>query len=199
MKIAIIDSGGANINSVRFAFRRLGVEAVLTDDAEEIAGADRVVLPGVGAAAAAMEKLHSLNLIDCILNLQQPVLGICLGMQLLYEASAEGRVECLGIIPGKLTPFQPSEHIRVPHMGWNSLIEPSDDCLLKGLPSPAWFYFVHGYMAPINANTLAACEHGQRFTAVCGHRNFRGVQFHPERSSDHGTVLLRNFLEIPCN
>jgi len=199
--LAIIDSGGANISSVVHALRRLGAEPVFTADAGVIRSAQRVILPGVGAAAAAMDRLGELGLLECIRQLQQPVLGICLGMQLLFEKSDESQqdksgVRCLGIIPGTLQKLRPSPDIRVPHMGWNTTTVVSADPLLTGLSEHPWFYFVHSYCAPIGASTLASCQHGERFAAIVRKDNFYGVQFHPERSARSGARLLANFLEI---
>jgi glutamine amidotransferase len=198
--LAIIDSGGANISSVKHALRRLGADPVFTSDAEIIRSADRVILPGVGAADAAMSRLYDLGLFQCIRELQQPVLGICLGMQLLFESSDEdqqaGGVNCLGIIPGVLKKLQPSTRIRIPHMGWNTTTRVKDDPLLSGLPAQPWFYFVHSYRAPTGVSTLASCEHGETFAAIVKHENYYGAQFHPERSARDGAKLLANFLEI---
>jgi glutamine amidotransferase len=195
MSLAIIDSGGANINSVRHALRRLGTEPVFTADATIIRNADRVILPGVGAAGAAMSRLRELDLLDCIRDLRQPVLGICLGMQLLFERSDEDAVECLGIIPGKLQKLQASDGLRVPHMGWNTTKAVREDPLLNGLPEDPWFYFVHSYSAPTGESTLATCTHGKPFAAIVRKQNFYGAQFHPERSARYGARLLSNFLE----
>lgn len=197
MTLAIIDSGGANISSVKHALRRLGAEPVFTADAETIRIADRVILPGVGAAGAAMTRLRELDLLECIRGLQQPVLGICLGMQLLFEQSQEDEVECLGIIPGRLKKLQAEDGLRVPHMGWNTTTVVREDPLLNGLPANPWFYFVHSYFAPIGDSTLASCSHGMRFAAIVRKENFYGVQFHPERSARYGARLLANFLELP--
>ncbi len=195
MSLAIIDSGGANINSVRHALRRLGTEPVFTADAAIIRHADRVILPGVGAAGAAMSRLRELDLLDCIRELRQPVLGICLGMQLLFERSDEDAVECLGIIPGKLQKMQAADGLRVPHMGWNTTKAVREDPLLNGLPEDPWFYFVHSYSAPTGESTLATCTHGKPFAAIVRKQNFYGAQFHPERSARYGARLLSNFLE----
>jgi len=195
MSLAIIDSGGANINSVRHALRRLGTEPVFTADAAIIRNADRVILPGVGAAGAAMSRLRELDLLDCIRELRQPVLGICLGMQLLFERSDEDAVECLGIIPGKLQKMQAADGLRVPHMGWNTTKAVREDPLLNGLPEDPWFYFVHSYSAPTGESTLATCTHGKPFAAIVRKQNFYGAQFHPERSARYGARLLSNFLE----
>ena len=195
MTLAIIDSGGANIGSVRYALQRLGADSVFTADAETIRRADRVILPGVGAAAAAMRQLNNHGLVDCIRGLTQPVLGICLGMQLLFEASTEGDVDCLGIIPGTLERFPDTEGLRVPHMGWNHTRTERADPLLHGLGQEPWFYFVHSYYAPVSAATLASCQHGIAFSAMVQQDNFRGAQFHPERSAKYGAQVLKNFLE----
>jgi glutamine amidotransferase len=202
--LAIIDSGGANISSVSHALNRLGTESVFTADAGTIRTADRVILPGVGAAGAAMSRLRELGLVECIKDLQQPVLGICLGMQLLFDKSNEAHrdedgVDCLGIIPGTLEKLQPSHGVRIPHMGWNTTRATRDDPLLKGLPDQPWFYFVHSYRAPVGDNTLATCTHGEVFAAIVRRKNFFGAQFHPERSAKYGASLLANFLEISCN
>jgi glutamine amidotransferase len=194
--LAIIDSGGANISSVKHALRRLGADPVFTADADTIRSANRVILPGVGAAGAAMSRLRELGLVNCIQGLKQPVLGICLGMQLLFEQSDEDGVECLGIIPGTLEILQASQGIRVPHMGWNTTTVVREDSLLNGLPAHPWFYFVHSYRAPIGDSTLATCQHGEPFAAIVRKKNFRGVQFHPERSAQSGARLLANFLEL---
>ncbi len=201
MTLAIIDSGGANISSVKHALRRLGADPVFTSDEQTIRTAERVILPGVGAAGAAMSRLKELDLIECIRTLKQPVLGICLGMQLLFEGSEEDQVgdqpvECLGIIPGTLTKLKPQTGLRVPHMGWNTTTMVSNDPLLDGLPENPWFYFVHSYCAPISEHTVASCTHGETFTAIVRKDNFRGAQFHPERSARGGSRLLANFLEI---
>jgi len=194
--LAIIDSGGANISSVMHALRRLGADPVFTADANTIRAAQRVILPGVGAAGAAMSRLGELGLIKCIRELRQPVLGICLGMQLLFEKSDEDDAACLGIIQGTLEKMNPSAGLRVPHMGWNTTTTVRDDPLLAGLGEQPWFYFVHSYRAPIGASTLATCHHGETFAAVVRKDNFRGAQFHPERSAQSGARLLANFLEI---
>ncbi len=196
MTLAIIDSGGANIGSVIHALKRLGAEPVFTADAATIRKADRVLLPGVGAAGAAMSRLRELGLVQCIRELQQPVLGICLGMQLLFENSEEDDCACLGIVPGTLNKLKTSEGIRVPHMGWNTTTANAADPLLAGLPENPWFYFVHSYCAPLGDGTLATCLHGEVFTAIVRQDNFYGAQFHPERSAHSGARLLANFLAL---
>jgi len=196
MDVAIIDSGGANISSVRFALQRLGADTVFTDDPALIERAGRVILPGVGAAGAAMAHLRQRGLVDVLRRLSQPVLGICLGMQLLFESSEEGDEACLGILPGRLARLAGGPGIRIPHMGWNRARVTREDPLLDGLAEGCWFYFVHSYCAPVSDVTLATSEHGQVFSAVVGQGNFRGAQFHPERSAAAGARLLDNFLRL---
>jgi imidazole glycerol-phosphate synthase subunit HisH len=175
--------------------QRLGVEAQLSADAERIRAADRVILPGVGAAAPGMRRLHELDLVETLRALRQPVLGVCLGMQLMFEHSQESDTECLGIFPGSVQRLDPSRVGRVPHMGWNQLEIDADDALLDGLDEPAYAYFVHSYAAPIGAHTVAACDYGGYFSAIVRKDNFIGMQFHPERSAAVGARLLGNFLE----
>lgn len=197
--IAIIDSGGANIASVTFALERCGATAALTTDAEMIASADKVILPGVGAAPVAMAQLQKAGLVDCIRGLTQPVLGICLGMQLLFERSEEGDTALLGLIPGTVCAFQPAPGLSIPHMGWNRLLPTAGAAanpLLKGIDDGAHVYFVHSYFAPVSGDTVAACRYGADFTALVAHGNFMGAQFHPERSGPIGARILQNFLEL---
>ena len=197
--IAIIDSGGANIASVTFALERCGATATLTTDAEMIASADKVILPGVGAAPVVMAQLQKAGLVDCIRGLTQPVLGICLGMQLLFERSEEGDTALLGLIPGTVGAFQPAPGLSIPHMGWNRLLPTAGAAanpLLKGIDEGAHVYFVHSYFAPVSGDTVAACRYGADFTALVAHGNFMGAQFHPERSGPIGARILQNFLEL---
>ena len=197
--IAIIDSGGANIASVTFALERCGATATLTTDAEIIASADKVILPGVGAAPVAMAQLQKAGLVDCIRGLTQPVLGICLGMQLLFERSEEGDTALLGLIPGTVGAFQQAPGLSIPHMGWNRLLPTAGAAanpLLKGIDDGAHVYFVHSYFAPVSGDTVAACRYGADFTALVAHGNFMGAQFHPERSGPIGARILQNFLEL---
>ena len=197
--IAIIDSGGANIASVTFALERCGATATLTTDAEMIASADKVILPGVGAAPVAMAQLQKAGLVDCIRGLTQPVLGICLGMQLLFERSEEGDTALLGLIPGTVGAFQPAPGLSIPHMGWNRLLPTAGAAanpLLKGIDDGAHVYFVHSYFAPVSGDTVAACRYGADFAALVAYGNFMGAQFHPERSGPIGARILQNFLEL---
>ena len=193
--LAIVDSGGANIASVRFALERLGIASELTADPTVIRSADRVILPGVGSANEGMRKLQERGLVECVRGLTQPVLGVCLGMQLLFESSAEGPTETLGLIPGRVARLPDSPGISVPHMGWNTVLCGRNPGLLDGIEADARFYFVHSYAGPVNAFTVASCDHGTPFVAIVQRDNFFGVQFHPERSGVAGARLLKNFVE----
>lgn len=193
--VAIIDSGGANIASLVFALRRLGCAAVLTRDPAAIRSASRVILPGVGAAADAMARLEERGLARIIPGLTQPLLGICLGMQLLFDASEEGPTRCLGILRGTARRFAPPPGLAVPHMGWNQVELLRDSPLLHGVHSGDYAYFVHSYAVPQGNDTVAICDYGGPFTAAVTHGNFHGTQFHPERSGRTGAQILRNFLE----
>ena len=195
--IAIIDSGGANIASVQFALERLGAESVLTKDVKIIQSADKVLLPGVGAAPIAMQNLGEYELIDCIRGLTQPVMGICLGMQLLFAVSPEGNTPLLGIFDADCETFTPAQGRSVPHMGWNRLSKQQDHPLLAGVDEGAHVYFVHSYFAPVTAQTIATTNYGDDFTAIVAENNFMGCQFHPEKSGLVGAQILRNFLEMP--
>ncbi len=193
--LAMVDSGGANIASVRFALERLGVRSELTTDPAVIRAADRVILPGVGSAAEGMKRLQARGLVDCVQQLTQPVLGVCLGLQLLFEASEEGPTPTLGLIPGRVALLPSSPGIQVPHMGWNTVEADRRTGLLDGIGPEARFYFVHSFAAPVNEFTLARCAHGTAFAAIVQRGNFSGVQFHPERSGPAGARLLQNFVE----
>lgn len=195
MQVVLIDSGGANIGSVRYALQRLGVDAPLVSDADSIRSAQRVILPGVGAAAPAMARLRELGLVDTLRTLDTPLLGICLGMQLLFEASDEGNVDCLGLLPGRVRAMPPGDGVRIPHMGWNRLQPRRGSPLLQGIEPGAQAYFVHSYAAPVSADCSASSTHGEAFAAVVERGRICGAQFHPERSAAVGARLLRNFLE----
>jgi imidazole glycerol-phosphate synthase subunit HisH len=192
----IIDSGGANLASLQFALERLGARAVVSSDARTIAAAPRVLLPGVGSAADAMQRLRRSGLAELLPTLRQPVLGICLGMQLLFERSAEGTTECLGVLPGKVRRLEAAPGRPVPHMGWNQLTEPREDPLLEGIEPGEYFYFVHGYAVPASDLTLAQVQYGEALSAAVRRGNFWGTQFHPERSAAAGARLLGNFLTL---
>jgi len=194
--VVIIDSGGANLASLQYALDRLGARSIVTADPAVIAAAPRVLLPGVGAAADAMRRLEHAGLVAGIRTLGVPVLGICLGMQLLYDRSEEGATRCLGIVPGDVQRLVSAPGRPVPHMGWNSLESIVPDPLLAGIGPADYVYFVHGYAAPLGPDTIAAVDYGARLTAVVRRGNFRGVQFHPERSGVVGARVLKNFLEL---
>jgi glutamine amidotransferase len=194
--VVLVDGGGTNIGSVRYALQRLGVDAEMTGDAQRIRAATHVILPGVGAAGPGMAKLREAELDDVLRGLRQPLLGVCLGMQLLYERSDEGDTECLGLLPGTARQFAASDRLRVPHMGWNRLRVERDDALVAGLPDDAYAYFVHSYAAPIGPATIASTQYGEAFSAIVRQGNVCGMQFHPERSAAVGARLLQNFLEL---
>lgn len=196
MSIVIVASGGANIASLQFALQRLGCASEVSADGARIRAATHVILPGVGAAADAMTRLRTSGLDALIPTLTQPVLGICLGMQLLHEASAEGTTRCLGIIPGTASRFVEAPGRPVPHMGWNTLTVERSCPLLSGLSASDHAYFVHSYALPVSEATVATCRYGASFSACVAWRNFYGTQFHPERSAGVGARLLRNFLQI---
>ena len=192
--VAIIDNGGANIASLRHALERLGARSTLATSAAELASAPRVLLPGVGAAADAMSRLRALDLVEAIRALKQPVLGICLGMQLLFDRSDEGDTQCLGLIDARVRRFDDAPGLPVPHMGWNRIEASREDALLAGLKRGEHVYFVHSYRAPVGPWTVATCDYGGEFSAVVRRGNFTGAQFHPERSGRAGARLLANFL-----
>ena len=198
MSVAVIDSGGANLGSVLQAVRRLGIEATLTQQAEVIHKASHVILPGVGTAKAAMATLSEKKLVAVIQGLTQPVLGICLGLQLLYERSEEGdgSTPCLGVIKGQVKRLEEGPHIRLPHMGWNQIQWTRDDPVRAGLDDEDWFYFVHSFgVNGRHPSVVATSDHGGLFGAVVRHRNFLACQFHPEKSAGAGQRLLEGFLQ----
>jgi glutamine amidotransferase len=192
--VVIIASGGANIASLQFALQRLGTTSAVSANARKIREASHVILPGVGAAADAMCRLKQGNLDTLIPLLEQPVLGICLGMQLLFEGSEEGAAQCLGIIPGRAARLPCDAAHAVPHMGWNTLKIERSGALLEGLRQDDYAYFVHSYALPLGPATTASSDHGLSFSACVQWRNFFGAQFHPERSAQVGARLLQNFL-----
>jgi glutamine amidotransferase len=194
MEVAVIDAGGANFGSVCYALERLGARPRIVRDADGLRGMPRVLLPGVGAAAPAMALLRERGFIAVLPQLEVPLLGICLGMQLLFDGSEEGDVACLGLLPGRVRRLQGGPGLRVPHMGWNTLEPSADSPLLKGIAPGSHAYFVHGYAAPVTADCLAACRHGEHFAAVVARDAVAGAQFHPERSASVGARLLANFL-----
>lgn len=194
LNVVIIDTACANLNSVRFALERLGVTPVVTANAAQIKAADKVILPGVGTAQAAMRNLHQLELVEVIRRLEQPVLGICLGMQLLTAWSAEGNVDCLNVIPAR-TERLVANHLPLPHMGWNTLKNVGDGSF-KAFNDGDYAYFVHSYAVATDAYTIATSDYGQTFAAMIRRDNFFGAQFHPERSGPVGAQILKRFLEL---
>ena len=196
MSVVLVDAGGTNIGSVRYALQRLGVDAALTADAATIRVADKVILPGVGAAGPGMARLRELGLVELMRSLTQPVLGVCLGMQLLCTHSEEGDTECLGLIPAPVQRFKDAPGLRVPHMGWNRLVAQWPHPLLAGLGDGEQAYFVHSYAVPPGDYSLATTDYAGAFSAVIARDNFHGMQFHPERSAAVGAKLLQNFLKL---
>ena len=194
--VVIIASGGANTASLQFALQRLGAASLVSGDAQRIRAATHVILPGVGAATDAMSRLRRQGLHTLIPSLRQPVLGICLGMQLLHEASDEGQAHCLGIIPGRAIRFATAAGRPVPHMGWNTLGVERPSALLEGIHPGDYAYFVHSYALMPSAATIASSSYGDPFSACVQWRNFYGAQFHPERSARVGARLLQNFLSL---
>lgn len=196
MNVVILDTGCANLFSVTAAVRRLGYQPTVSRETDTVLRADKLFLPGVGTARAAMEQLRERGLIDLVKSCTQPVLGICLGMQLLGSASEEnGGIRTLDIIDTpvvKMTDFG----LPLPHMGWNQVQARSDSRLFRGIDDSSYFYFVHSYAMPLCAATLAQCNYGEPFSAAVEQENFFGVQFHPERSGAAGARLLKNFLEM---
>lgn len=196
--VAVVAYGAGNVASVRFALERLGAEVRLVSTAAEIDAAERLILPGVGAAAYAMGRLSELGLVDAIRSFPRPLLGVCLGQQLLFEGSDEGESDLLSLIPGRVRRMEPGPSRPVPHMGWSRLEVVNDDPLLEGVRAGAWAYFVHGYVCPDGSATLARAEYGGPVPAVVRAGTRWGCQFHPERSSTTGARILKNFLELPA-
>ncbi|HEX3667497.1 MAG TPA: imidazole glycerol phosphate synthase subunit HisH [Rhizomicrobium sp.] len=196
--IAVIDSGVANLASVLAALSRLGRRGEVTTDAKLIGKADYIILPGVGAAAAAMEQLRRHDLVDALRAARQPLLGICLGMQLLFARSQEsGGVDCLRIIPGTIKALSAAPSLPVPHMGWNRIHHrESGQPLLHGIDDGSFLYFAHSFAASGADHAMAFTEYGERFAAIVSYENFFGCQFHPERSGTPGLRLIENFLRI---
>ncbi|MEI6458770.1 MAG: imidazole glycerol phosphate synthase subunit HisH [Pseudomonadota bacterium] len=196
MSVVIVDNGGANVASLRYALERLGTTALLSADPDCIRAASRVILPGVGAAADAMARLKRHGLDAVLPRLMQPVLGICLGMQLLHEHCEEGDVQGLGILPGVVRRLRLPACLPVPHMGWNQLAINTPHALLDGLGTGPHLYFVHSYALCPGSATIAQTDYGVPIAAVVSRANFHGVQFHPERSAAAGARLLANFLAL---
>lgn len=194
MKIAIVKYNAGNVESVKNALNRLGVNPVLTDDANELQTADKVIFPGVGEASTAMNYLRLRNLDTAIKSLKQPVLGVCLGMQLLCESSEENETNCLGILPYRVRKFE-SENLKIPQMGWNNIYNLKSD-LFAGVEENSFVYFVHSFYVEIGAETTAVCDYGIKFSAAVRHKNFYAVQFHAEKSGTVGEQILGNFLKL---
>ncbi len=196
MKTVIIQYNAGNIQSVLYALERLGSSAIVTDHVETIQSADKVIFPGVGEASTAMHYLKERNLDKVIKNLQQPVLGICLGMQLMCAYSSENDTPCLGIFEENVQPFTPTDPaIKVPQIGWNTVVDLKTD-LFNGVPENSFAYFVHGYYAALGAHTIATTDYVQPYSSALHKNNFYGVQFHPEKSAKVGEQIIKNFLEF---
>ncbi|MGN6531353.1 MAG: imidazole glycerol phosphate synthase subunit HisH [Ginsengibacter sp.] len=202
MKVGIIKYNAGNVQSVLFALQRLGIDAIVTDDHDEINSSDKIIFPGVGNAASAMEYLKEKKLDQLIVSLKQPVLGICLGLQLLCNSSEEGNTKCLGIFDSVVKRFDDSVFqnknllpYKIPHMGWNT-IEHLSSHLMKAIAENSYVYFVHSYYAELSAETIATTNYINSFSAAMQKNNFYGVQFHTEKSSETGEQILSNFLKI---
>lgn len=195
--VAIIDSGGANLASLEFALKRLGASPAVTADPTSLRRASHVILPGVGAAADAMQRLAAAGLVDIVRSLTQPVLGICLGLQLLAERSAENDAQCIGVVQGRSELLPASVAHPVPNMGWCQIENSANHPLLEGIRDGDWFYFVHSFALAPTDYSIATARHAEPFTAILAQGNFMATQFHPERSSQAGARLLKNFLAIP--
>jgi len=193
MKTVIVDYDAGNVKSLQFALERLGVKALITNDSEHISAADKVIFPGQGEAGSAMDKLKSKGLDLLIPQLNQAVLGICLGMQLLCEKTEEGNTEGLGIIPTEVKRFP--ETVKVPQMGWNT-VNHNENGLFKGISQDCYMYLVHSYSVPLTENTIAQSDYAGAYSVAVEKDNFYGVQFHPEKSSKDGLLLLENFLKL---
>ncbi len=195
MKLVIIKYNAGNIQSVLFALERIGMEGLVTDDPFLIQSADKVIFPGVGEASSAMNYLHDRKLDQLIRELKQPVLGICLGLQLMCKYSEENKTECLGIFDTEVKKFKVESGVKVPQIGWNK-VENTSDPLFKGIFEEPYCYFVHSYYAELCAETAAETEYGVRFSSALGKNNFYGVQFHPEKSAAAGEHILKNFIQL---
>ena len=194
MNVAVVKYNAGNVESVKNALNRLCVEPVLTDDAAILRSADRIIFPGVGEAATAMDYLRARNLDEVIKSLKQPVLGICLGMQLLCASSEENETKCLGILPYRVKKFV-SGKLKVPQIGWNNITDLKSD-LFAGVAENSYVYFVHSYYVESGKETIAACDYGVKFSAAVRHKNFYAAQFHTEKSGAVGARILENFLKI---
>jgi glutamine amidotransferase len=194
--IAIVNAGGSNISSLTFALDRIKASYITTNQIAQIEDSSHVILPGVGAANDAMDKLKKSNLIEVVRNLKQPTLGICLGMQLLLDHSMENNVNCLSIIEGRCKAFSQQDKHPVPHMGWNNVNFNKPSPLTEDLDNDDYFYFVHSYYAPITNSSIGVTDYSESFASIIQKDNFYGTQFHPEKSSDQGSKLLRTFINL---
>ena len=194
MKVAIVKYNAGNVESVKNALNRLGFEPLLTDDAETLKSADKIIFPGVGEASTAMNYLREKGLDEVIKSLAQPVLGICLGMQLLCDFSDENDTRCLGILPYRVRRFE-SDELKIPQMGWNNIFGLKSG-LFEGVAENSYVYFVHSFYVETGAETIAACDYGVNFSAAVNHKNFYAVQFHTEKSGAVGARILENFLKL---
>ena len=197
-EVALLAYGAGNLASVQFALERLGATVRLVSSAAGVDGAERLILPGVGAAGYAMSRLRDLDLVGPIRAFPRPLMGVCLGQQLLFESSDEGDADLLGLIPGRVRRLEPGPGLTVPHMGWSRLSRERDDPLLEGLADGDWAYFVHGFVCPDGPATLARADYGGPVPAVVRSGLRWGCQFHPERSAAAGGRILKNFLELPA-
>ncbi|MFI5192994.1 MAG: imidazole glycerol phosphate synthase subunit HisH [Chitinophagales bacterium] len=195
MKLVILKYNAGNIRSVLYALERIGAEAEVTDDPDAIKSADKVIFPGVGEASTAMQYLRERKLDQLIRNLKQPVLGICLGLQLMCTHSEENETECLGIFNTGVKKFSKESGLKIPQIGWNK-VEVSPVPLFSGIPEEPYCYFVHSYYAALCADTAAVTEYGIRFSSALQKENFYGVQFHPEKSAGTGEQILKNFIQL---
>ena len=195
-QVAIIDSIGSNLASLKFALDRIKVNFIVTNEVKQISNSSHIILPGVGAARNAMNKLSQHEIIETITTLSQPTLGICLGMQIFMEHSEEDDTSCLGVFGDSCKLFENQENYPVPHMGWNTIELESSSNLSRGINSGTHFYFVHSYYVPLNSQTLASTTYSKKFSSIIQKDNFVGTQFHPEKSGEQGSILLKNFTKL---
>jgi len=193
--IVIVDSGGANLISITSAVARLGKHVVVSSAIQDIEQASHIILPGVGSAETVMNRLSALGLVKVLKATTKPVLGICVGMQVLFESSEEGATPCLGLLDGTVKKLPIIANLCLPHMGWNTIKTCDSSALMQDIPQDAYVYYVHNFAVLVSENTIAETNYGTSFSAAVQHRNFMGVQFHPERSGAVGSQILKNFLE----